>query len=279
MYLADYHTHSRYSFDGCENPDAMCRAAIAAGLNELAITDHMDIFTGLEYGHMKDFDVPGSADYYMDTDSLYRELAQVRERYSGRLKVVIGAELGQPQVNPAQARRFLADYPLDFVIGSVHNMENDLDVYYYDFTKIDVPAMYSHYLDWLLELARTGDFDVMGHLTYPLRYYYERVHGTLDLKPYEEKFRDLFRILVRKGRGIELNVSGLYKPMRKTMPPMPVLKLYRACGGEIVTIGSDAHKTQYIGTFQKEGQAMLREAGFRYITVFEKRKPKFISME
>ncbi|MGI6002449.1 MAG: histidinol-phosphatase HisJ family protein [Lachnospiraceae bacterium] len=279
MYRADYHTHSRYSFDGSEELETMCQAAVAAGLDEIAITDHMDIFTGLEYGHMINFDEPGGRDYYMDVEGLYRNLAQIREKYRGRLKVVIGTELGQPQVNPEQARLFLAKYRPDFVIGSIHNMENDLDVYYYDFTQIDVPSMYDHYLDWLLELARTGDFDVMGHLTYPLRYYYEREHRTLDLHPYEEKFRDLFRILIQNGRGIELNVSGLYKPMKDTMPTFEVLRLYRACGGEIITIGSDAHKAQYIGAFQKEGQAMLREAGFRDITVFEARKPEFIRME
>ena len=93
------------------------------------------------------------------------------------------------------------------------------------------------------------------------------------------RFRDLFRILIQNGRGIELNVSGLYKPMKDTMPTFEVLRLYRACGGEIITIGSDAHKAQYIGAFQKEGQAMLREAGFRDITVFEARKPEFIRME
>ena len=59
---------------------------------------------------------------------------------------------------------FIRDYGdvLDFVIGSIHNMEKDLDVYYYDFTKIDVAKMYDHYVDWLLKLSEMGDFDVMG---------------------------------------------------------------------------------------------------------------------
>ena len=55
------------------------------------------------------------------------------------------------QVNPEAAELFMKDYGdvLDFVIGSIHNMEKDLDVYYYDFTKIDVAKMYEHYVDWL----------------------------------------------------------------------------------------------------------------------------------
>jgi histidinol-phosphatase (PHP family) len=135
MYLADYHTHSRYSFDGSEELDTMCQHAIAAGLSEIAVTDHMDIYTGFGYGRMIDYDVTCGRPWIMQVRELYAELEQVRDRYAGRLKVKLGTELGQPQVNMAAARKFLADYPLDFVIGSVHNMEHDLDVYYYDFEK------------------------------------------------------------------------------------------------------------------------------------------------
>lgn len=280
MYLADYHMHSKYSFDGSEELDVMCEQAIRRGLSEIAITDHVDIYTGLPYGELMNFEVPGGVKTYMDVAGLYRELEAVRDRYAGRLTVKVGAELGQPRVNPQAARDFLADYGerLDFVIGSIHNMEEDLDVYYYDFEKIDVAKMYDHYVDWLLELAENGDFDVMGHLTYPLRYMFERNQMRLNLKPYEEKFRLLFKYLTEKGRGIELNVSGLYRAMRDTMPPMQLLKLYRECGGEIITIGSDAHKAENIGLFQKEAREMLMEAGFRYITIFAGRKPDFIKL-
>lgn len=280
MYLADYHMHSKYSFDGSEELEVMCEQAIRRGLSEIAVTDHMDIYTGLPYGELMNYDVPGGEKVYMDVAGLYGELEEVRDRYAGRLKVKVGAELGQPRVNPEAAGAFLADYGerLDFIIGSIHNMEQDLDVYYYDFEKIDVARMYDHYVDWLLELAENGDFDVMGHLTYPLRYMFERNRMRLDLNPYEEKFRLLFKLLTENGRGIELNVSGLFRPMKDTMPPMPLLKLYRECGGEIITIGSDAHKAEYIGLFQKEAREIIQESGFRYVTVFTRRKPEFIKI-
>lgn len=275
MYLADYHMHSKYSFDGKEELRALCDQAMARGLSEIAVTDHMDIFTNLPYGQMMNFDVPGGELVQMDVKGLYEELAAVRDAYVGRLTVKIGAELGQPQVNPAAAEAFLRDYPLDFVIGSIHNMENDLDVYYYDFSQMDVRTMYSHYVDWLIELAEMGDFDVMGHLTYPLRYMYERQQLRLDPMQYEEKFRYLFKCLIEKGRGIELNISGIYRPMKETMPPLSLLKLYRSCGGEIITIGSDAHRAEHVGLCQKEARELLRQAGFQYMTTFTQRRPDF----
>jgi histidinol-phosphatase (PHP family) len=278
MYLADYHTHSRYSFDGSEELDTMCQHAIAAGLSEIAVTDHMDIYTGFGYGRMIDYDVTCGRPWVMQVRELYAELEQVRDRYAGRLKVKLGTELGQPQVNMAAARKFLADYPLDFVIGSVHNMEHDLDVYYYDFEKVDGEQLFDHYLDWLQEMADNCDFDVMGHITYPLRYLFERTGKRISLEPYEEKLRILFQTLVKSGRGIELNVSGLAKPMQETLPPFSLICLYRECGGEIITNGSDAHKAEQIGMFQKEGQQMLREAGFSYLTVYTGRKPEFVKL-
>lgn len=341
MYLADYHTHSGYSYDGCEEIQEMCRSAVRAGLSEIAITDHVDIYRGLPFGQLKDFDVPQDEPPYefgtlqdpmfareegdgpeglkgSDDENgqngkngpegpdesghfrisvpggemrmpfgrltqirlreLYEEIAAAAQKYAGRLRVKAGAELGQPQVNPEEARKFLEEYPLDFVIGSVHNMDYDLDVYYYDFSQLDAGAVYDAYLDQLQALAQTGCFDVLGHLTYPLRYLYERTSRRLDLKPYMERLEDLFKKIEYEGRGIELNVSGLSKAFSETMPPMDVLKLYRQCHGEIITIGSDAHEREHIGENQEIGQEMLRAAGFRYITTYSGRKPSFVKI-
>ena len=73
--------------------------------------------------------------------------------------------------------------------------------------------MYDHYVDWLLKLSEMGDFDVMGHLTYPLRYMFERNQLRLDLRPYEEKFRQLFKNLTEKGRGIGM-FPDIIRPCR-----------------------------------------------------------------
>lgn len=58
---------------------------------------------------------------------------------------------------------------------------------------------------------------------------FERNQLRLDLRPYEEKFRQLFKNLTEKGRGIELNVSDTRRAMQDAMPPMSILKLYREC--------------------------------------------------
>lgn len=53
------------------------------------------------------------------------------------------------------------------------------------------------------------------------------------------------------------------------------MKLYRETGGEIITIGSDAHSAEYVGCCVRETQALLRTCGFRYFCTFEGGKPTF----
>jgi len=46
-------------------------------------------------------------------------------------------------------------------------------------------------------------------------------------------------------------------------------------GGEIITIGSDAHKPENICGYFNRAEEVLKECGFKYYTIFEKRVPEF----
>ena len=47
------------------------------------------------------------------------------------------------------------------------------------------------------------------------------------------------------------------------------------CGGEIITLGSDAHQAEQVARTVPLGEELLRRAGFRYITTFASRRPEF----
>lgn len=268
MYLMDYHLHSKYSFDGQADIEKICDQAILSGMQEIALTDHLDIYTDQPY------------DFQLDCETLYKDVQNAQEQYKGRLKVRFGVEFGQPQMNPGQANRYLQAWgdKLDFIIGSIHNIDKDFDIYYFDFKNGDCKALYQNYLEWLLVLARDWEFDVMGHITYPLRYMHQFAGAELDLKPYTDQFTALFKLLVARGKGIEVNTSGYLKAMNDAMPNLEVLKLYRACGGEIVTVGSDSHQAKTVGLTIKKGCDLLQAAGFKYVTAFEQRRPKFYEL-
>ena len=266
MYLTDYHLHTKFSVDCDAVPEQVCEAAIAQGLSEIALTDHMDLLSDKPYS------------YILDCPAWYENMKMLVDRYSSKIKIKMGVELGQPQCHPSEAQAFLDQYPLDFIIGSIHNLDNDVDVYYYDFQKNDYREVYPRYIQAMKVLATDWDFDVLGHITYPSRYVTQKTGIHPDVMVWQDLFAEVFRILIARGKGLELNLSGIVRGGGDPMPVPELMKLYRQCGGEIVTVGSDAHFAAQAGTVSRLGQEMLQQLGFKYITVFKDRKPAFIKI-
>ncbi len=269
--MFDLHTHTVFSFDGADNatPDAMCQSAIAHGITCLAITDHCD--AGGEVG--------GIYRIY-DRAAAYRAVSEVKERYRGRLRVLYGIELGEATQAPEYAKKLLADYRFDFVLGSMHNLLGVPDFYYLNFSRADFPdalleELFSRYLTELTELCDFDGIHALAHLTYPLRYFAEG-GKQINLSRFEEQFRVLFEKMIGRGIALEINTSGLDKPLADTMPPVTLLRIYRECGGKLVTVGSDAHCPSRVGFGIREAHRMLSENGFDRVAVFSEGKPELL---
>ena len=112
-------------------------------------------------------------------------------------------------------------------------------------------------------------FTVLGHLTLPLRYFNEMrgLHTSFD--PYEAEIREILKTLIENGRGIELNVNRGNTPL----PDAKWLRIYRELGGELITLGTDAHSPEHVGRFIRERQTLLKECGFTRFCTFEKQMP------
>ncbi|MBQ6116004.1 MAG: histidinol-phosphatase HisJ family protein [Oscillospiraceae bacterium] len=266
MYLTDYHMHSTCSPDGSRTMEQMAAAAVKAGLQEICFTDHLDTVEWGTYAPRTDF--PWA--------EALRQVRKAREKWGDRLTIRLGAELGEAALAFDRAEKLLSDAPeLDFVIGSVHMTgprygREDLyylpraDEAYYN----DVIA---DYLDDVLALARWGKCSVLGHLTLPVRYIWDNARLAMDFSAHTDAVAEIFREIIPKGLGIECNTNRGAVPL----PDESILRLYREMGGEIITIGSDAHSTGYVGCRVRETQELLRQCGFRYITTFAKGQPTF----
>lgn len=266
MYLADYHVHSAWSPDGKHTIEALAARAVEIGLHELCITDHVDTYYWKGYTPRDTFcwDEP-KADY-----------ARAVERFGDRLKLRLGAELGEAYWSFERMEKILAEAPpLDFCIGSVHMAaarHGKFDLY---FIKEESEEYYHDVIDGYMEdmaiLAKWGKFDVLGHLTLPLRYINEHHHRSMTFEKHMHQVEDIFRIIIPKGIGIECNTNRGNAPL----PSAEILKLYHDMGGEIITLGSDAHDPSFVGCRIKETQELLRSCGLRYTTTFDKHKPEF----
>ncbi len=94
---------------------------------------------------------------------------------------------------------------------------------------------------------QVGKFDVLGHLTYPLRYIQGEQGISVDMTPFDEVIREIFTILISSGKGIEINTSGYRQKYGMPFPNLPYVKLFKEMGGEILSLGSDAHKAEDLG--------------------------------
>lgn len=245
---------------------SICDVAIEREIAEIAITDHAD-FIQSDMG----------ADYY-DPAGFFAEIERAREQYEGRLTIQAGVEVGEPHRFADRIDELLDAYPYDFVIGSLHWVGGDLILSsgYFDGRSVD--DAYRSYYQEMLEMVKTGRFDIVGHIDVGKRYGYD-AHGFYDVSPYEEELREIFRVLINRDKGIEINQGSLRRNVSEPAPNLSALRWYREEGGQVLTLGSDAHKPDAIGYCLTTAMEMAREAGFGHVTGFEQRNPYALSIQ
>lgn len=263
--LVDCHVHCDYS-DDCSTP-AHCEVerAIEMRLKGITFTDHYDI------------DYPNPR-YHFEFDVVSRRtfIHDLQQRYINRLNIFHGIEIGiQPHVIE-QSREVIKDGHFDCVICSTHAVDGyslcSQSEYYEGKSK---EQAYSRYLNEIYyAISNFKDYDIVGHIGYVRRYgpYEDRS------MPYEQ-YSDILDLILKKviedGKGIEINTSGYAYKLGTPIPELDIIKRYKALGGEIITIGSDAHMVERVGDSFEFAVSMLKKSGFKYAAYFKDRKPTF----
>lgn len=228
--IFDSHMHTNFSADSqMKAAEALARAA---SLNlGVVFTEHFDY--GLELNG-KSFTFDAAA--YMDA---YKNLRGEAIR--------LGVEVGLRESARAANADFLTRADFDFVIGSIH-LVDDFDIYYPDFyADKDKATAYRKYFQQMATEAALADFDALGHIDYICRAApYD--DPEIDYPTFKAEIDAVLKIVVERGKVLELNTRRFYSP-RAVAELVPVYKKYRALGGRFVTIGSDAHKVDAIGNY------------------------------
>ncbi len=274
MIQADMHMHTWFSTDSEACPCDMADEAVRKGLKTICFTDHFDK-DDLEWGEEGIFDV----------DAYFVEMQKLQEEYAGKLNIRIGIELGLRTYLKDYYEELTKKYPFDFVIGSVHNVPYKKDaegnILYTDpaaeklFTDRTDKEAYRLMMETTLENVRTSDcFQTLGHLDYVVRYGKSR-EKEYSYTDYADIIDEILKLLIEKEKGLEVNSAGLKYGLPFAHPHPDVLKRYRELGGEIITIGADAHKPEHIAYDFAKAEEMLKSCGFKYYTEFFEQKPVF----
>ena len=265
----DSHVHSQFSNDSRQTAETIARAALALGLAGVAVTDHANLSISAEDRTFETVPASTAASRAMD--------AALR----GRLRFLQGVEVSEPFEDPEKTRRLLSLADYDAVIGSVHRVRAcPWEAFYsqIDFSPFS-PAQLRQYLDAyfreLRTLAEEGDFDILAHLSCPLRYINGKYRRQVPLTLWRREIDGILRCLLRRGKALEVNTSCLGTGYDALLPEPWVLARYRALGGRLLTLGSDAHTPECLARGFPETARLLRELGFRDYVHYEARQPRF----
>ena len=258
--MFDFHLHSSVSFDSVCPPRDIVFSAEKAGLKEICFTDHYDfndVFRDQQ-------DLFTMEDYKKAYDALGSETVKIRR----------GVEFGLTQWNQNELQDLTNSYDFDFVIGSVH-FTGGYDPYYEEFwTHNGMDTAFEKYLLQSLECVKCQDnFDVLGHLNYVCKSAHNPTKKPLHYKDYSDLCDEIMKTVAEKGIGMEINTSGVDR-VGDFLPSLDYIKRFRELGGEIITVGSDAHDGSRVGQYI-DGALEIAKEVFGYVCTFENRKPIF----
>lgn len=264
FFMFDYHIHSDFSAD-CDTPmEKTIETAIEKGFSEICFTDHID------------YDYPDpTITFDFDLKSYDRKIKAMQDNYGQKIKIKKGIEIGiQPHLLK-QYEDLLTKESFDFIICSMHTTDRKTLHYGNLFKDRTTEEGFQQYYEELLYCVKHFDYySVLGHLDLVKRYTSEVV--TNHFHPLIES---IFKEIIPKGKGIEINTSSFRYGMDTVMPSIDILKLYKKLGGEIITLGSDSHSEMSLGYQFPAVLNVLKEIGFNYITTFTEKEPIFHPIE
>lgn len=255
----DMHVHTSFSSDSQMDMEEGILRAIELNLSGIAFTDHLDI----DYVDYED-------EYQYDFNEYFQKINALKDKYASQIEILTAVELGlQPHVIEDTKKR-IEGFTFDFVIGSthlIHRRDPYYGTYFVDgISKIDA---YNDYLQELYgNLNRYSDFSAMGHLDYIVRYA-SFEDSRFYYKDHAEIVDEIFKYIISKNIAFEVNTSTyLRQPLDTSL-----LHRYKELGGELITIGSDAHGLDRIGKNFAHYLSIIKDSGFPYIYHYKNRKP------
>jgi histidinol-phosphatase (PHP family) len=260
--MYDFHMHTIFSDDGSYAPEEMIEAAIAKGLDAIAITDHLDPY-------FPDTDMP----FLIDLDAYEVALPKFVDTYKDSIDISMGIELGL-QVGPAitVCHETIRRFPYDFIIGSIHAAKGEcIHLPVFCEGKSLEQIIEDYYTDMRDCILAYKDYDVLGHINVIDRY----AGGYAPASMYMPYVDEILRLAVADGKGIEVNTSSHRYGLERETPTQDIVDRYVELGGEIITTGSDAHRPQDVGADLEKGEQMILASGLSYVATYKGRKPEF----
>ena len=267
MIRSDMHLHSHYSADSKESMTAQVERGIEMGLSVMCFTDHIDW----------DFPIPEIV-FDFDIQKYLDDISNLQEQYGNKIQILKGVELGMQTQLGERYRELLKSYPFDYAISSQHLVKGRDPFYPEVFEGREDGEVFREYFeDTLNNLQLFHDADTLAHLDYVVRY---GTNGARDycFHRFGEIIDEILRLLVRYDIALEVNTAGIRKGLGFTNPHPDVIRRYRELGGQLITVGSDAHVRDDLGKDFNLAEQLLKDLNFTEICYFIGHTPVFMKI-
>ena len=256
---ADYHMHTPLCGHAIGTPEEYVKQAIQVGLKEIGFSDHAP---------MVHKPMP-SVTMSLEQLPVYHSMIEdVRKRYSSQISIKIAVESDFMPGFESQTKALIDSYPYDYIIGSVHFIDDWAfdDPSTREYWKIhNVDEVYRKYYALLRQSAQTGYFQIIANCDLPKKF---GSRPTVDLT---DDIKATARIFKETGVAIEINTSGLLKPVGEMFPAFNCLKIYQEAGVPL-TFGSDAHDPKNVGRDFDKAVDLAKSAGYKEYAIFKNRQ-------
>jgi histidinol-phosphatase (PHP family) len=202
------------------------------------------------------------------TLSLEGYVAAVTAAQDRGLPVLLGLEVDFFPETIDAVLDFLAPYPWDFLIGSVHWIGGwavDHGGAAHEYARRGVRRAYEDYFALEAQLAASGSVDVLAHADVIKKYGFvpDTVPADLYLPVVEEA--------ARTGTAVEVSSAGLRAAAGEVYPAPAFLSMFAAAGVPI-TLASDAHRPEECAVGRDEVVRAARAAGYTERLRFRRRR-------
>lgn len=259
--FVDYHTH-HYRCGHAEGQLVeYVEAAIAAGVAEIGLSDHSPIY------HLGDdpHPLPRTAMHQHELPVYIAEMGALQQQFAQKIAVRLGVEADYVLGWDDHYRTLWQRYPLDYVIGSVHWLGR------WSIFDPQLPVgrtpddIYEEYLRTTQAAARSGAYDIIGHLDGI------KTVGHLPTRNITPLLEETVQVLAACNVVVELNTSGWRKAIAECYPRPELLACCQHYGVQ-VTLGSDAHRPEHVAAGFGEATKLLTDVGYREIVAFRQRE-------
>ena len=252
--MIDYHIHSTHSVDGLSPLHAYVDTAQRYGLGEIGFSEHVDLNPSME-GYR-----------YLDYARYCASVEQVRE--DAPLQIKCGIEVSYEFTLESSIKKYIEDSTCDYIIGSVHEVTSKT----MDNTFLEQHNP-RHYFKEVERLIMSSTCDIVGHLEY-----FKRWGGVYSSSEFKKEISAVLHLIIDHDIALDVNTSGLRHPVRDIYPSFKVIQWYRELGGELISMGSDAHSVEDMASQFSPVIKKLKSYGFDTMATFDKRSRELVEL-